>query len=289
MAALTDRLRRLRTLPAMPATVVRLVHALNNGELPVAELERIVRTDQAISAAVLRAANSALEGASGRVFTLPESVTRLGMRKLQKIVVAHQFSPVLRAGGQSYGLVAGELWRGAIGGAMAAELIARKTGLLDPAVAFVCGLLRDIGKSAMDVLFDRNALLAAVRSRQPGQTHLQVERAAFGVDHAELGGELARLWTIPDRLAHAIACHHQPPDEGAGADPLIDVVHCADLLCVLLGLGVGLDGLAYTISDGARRRVGFERENVENYLRDLRLQLQVATAEYESYLDGAAP
>ena len=279
--ALKDKLRRLRTLPAMPGTVVRLLHALNNGELPIADLERTVRTDQAISAAVLRAANSVLEGAAGRVFTLKESVTRLGMRKLHKIVIAHQSSPVLCNGGRAYGLVAGELWRGAIGGAIAAELIARKTGLLDPAVAFVGGLLRDIGKSAMDLLIAPADVLRATRGRKEGQTQLQLEREVFGTDHAELGGELARLWMLPERLARCIALHHQPPDDEKQTDVLIDIVHCGDLLCVLLGLGAGLDGLAYVLSDGARRRIGLEREHGENYLRDLRVQLDMATAEFE--------
>ncbi len=258
MGAMKRDLASIKSLPAMPATVLRLIRALNGEGIDASEIEKIVRGDEAIALEVLSIANSAAGGgAPGRVFTLQESVARLGTRRLQKIALQHKCGRLLEDGGRGYGLRRGELWRGSIAGAVAAEILARRTHSCDPGVAFVAALLRDIGKLALDHLSDPDQVDRAICAADASLGQLELERREFGRDHTEIGEELARLWNLPERICAAIRNHHTPPD-GPARDPLIDVVHVADALRSWIGIGLGNDGLNYPVDQAALARLGLD-------------------------------
>jgi HD-like signal output (HDOD) protein len=262
------------------------VQALSGDDMGMDEVERIVRSDEAIAIAVLRLANSAAHGQSGRTFDLRESITRLGGRRLQQLALSLSAGRVLGDGGKGYGLRRGDLWQGSLCGALAAELIAQRTGLEDPSTCFVAGLLRDVGKIAMDALFDVAKLEEAFRAeRDEGEDgepveQLALERRVFGIDHAELGGELCRIWKLPERLQNTVRHHHEPPGRD-DADPLIDIVHCGDVLTCMTGIGAGHDGLAYRLDERAAEVVGLQNTTAESYLPELLERLHKASEQMQ--------
>jgi HD-like signal output (HDOD) protein len=278
-----DPLQALDRLPSLPNTAVRLVEALNGDGMSMAEVEQIVRCDEAVVAAVLRLANSATH-AGERTFDLKESITRVGGRRLQQLALSMSAGRLLQDGGKGYGLQRGELWRGSLCGALAAELLAQETGRADSSLCFVAGLMRDVGKIAMDAAFDVGSMLTAFSQgrqyaveRGAGERgesgvepvaldQLEVERQIFGLDHAGLGAELCTRWNLPDHLVLAVRYHHEPAEVGEERDALIDVVHCGDALTCMLGIGVGFDGLAYRIDEGARHNLGLEGRSIETFL-----------------------
>jgi len=246
VAGVRNVLDKIDDLPSMPAAAARLVSQAMDDAVGSEELERLARTDEAISTAILRRANSATYGRPGRIFSLEESIRRLGRRLIVRIALEHQVGALLAAGGSAYGLRRGDLWRGALAGGLAAEAIAQELG--DPAVpsdlAFLGGLLRDIGKLAIDASgFDASGM------PQDEACFLEHERATVGADHAELGGALAGKWLLPERLANAIRFHHAPPPpDDPRHDPLFDVVHAADVVVLWIGLATGDDGLRYRLA-----------------------------------------
>lgn len=274
MASLKARLEEIESLPALPSTVVRLIRGLSDNNVSAEELESIIKTDEAISAIVLRVANSAAQGQAGdRVFTLQESIARLGTRVLYKIAVSQQCSAVLADGGKGFGLMRGQLWIGALGGAIAADAIARQVGGVDASVCFVGGLLRDIGKLAMDRLVGADEMQRAFAKVKSGVQQIEIESEAFGLSHAEAGAELARIWGLPEEIARAIRYHHEPDLCEEGDQRLCDVVHGGDAIALWMGLGVGHDGLAYPISARAKEQLGLRRKKVETYMSAVKLEL----------------
>ena len=214
MAAMSDRnerLKKLQSLPALPATVTRLISALNNKDLELAELVDIVKRDEALTVAVLRLANSSVyNGQQDESFDLNQSITRIGFKKLREIALAHKTSKLLERPVEGYGLDRGQLWSGAIAGAVSAELIARQTQLVEPELAFVAGLLRDIGKLALEALFSSEEL-SRTFARRSDKKQIDLEQEIFGMNHAELGHELGQMWELPQRLCDAIRYHHGVP------------------------------------------------------------------------------
>lgn len=267
MASLNDTIAALDRLPALPATSMRLISMLAGGgrDADLREIERIVSHDEAVAASVLRRANSAAFGMRGRVAGLSDAIRRLGTRELCRIALETQTSGMLANAGRSYGLRRGALSQSALGGAVAADALAR-VHRLDREVAFVAALLRDIGKLAIDAIAGPDALekIAAAADTRP---FLAYEREAFGADHAELGALLCERWTLPTDIVHAVRGHHEPPSNPV--EPLTDIVHAADCVARWAGLGLGCDGLMYPFDAGARERLGMTRDDLEALVADV--------------------
>ncbi len=252
-------------LSPAPVVIARVASMLSSGEYNSKELEDLIMTDEAISASVLRTANSAAYGVPGRVFDLREGIVRLGSKTLRRIVLEHKSSELFDGAGEAYGLRRQDLWRGSVGGALAAELIAESRKVCEPGVAYVAGLLRDIGKLAVDVALGADAFRDIDPDETPERGFTEQERLRLGVDHAELGAALAKRWNLPDRICAAIHHHHRPPEPGeTGADPLIDVVHAADFITLWSGLCIGDDGLQYQLAPHVRESLKIDRASAEH-------------------------
>lgn len=290
MAGVTELLERIDRLPALPATVARLVPMLTDDTSTTDDLLSLVNKDEALAMAVMKLANSAAFGAPGRTFSLKESVVRLGRRRLKALVMEQQTAPLFAKGGASFGLQRGSLWRGSLAGAFAAEAIAASVPDAEPEVAFLCALLRDVGKIVLDLHFGA-AYMGRVKdelAREPGTdgvSFVEAERRAVGFDHAELGAALARRWRLPDRVADAIRFHHDPPGAAPRHDALFDVVHAADTVCLWAGLSVGADGLQYRLAEHVRTSLSLDRSSAEGYILSMCDRLREA----EEQLGIAAP
>jgi HD-like signal output (HDOD) protein len=84
----------------------------------------------------------------------------------------------------------------------------------------------------------------------------------FGIDHAEIGANILRRWSFPPSMISAVRWHHEP-DSAPKPNHLIDVVHVADVLCLMSGIGVGREGLQYRPSPSACERIGLTEEHLE--------------------------
>ncbi len=262
MAGLNDVLS-LDNLPALPASMARLIPLLLDPETGWADLERIVRQDEALTAAVLRTANSARYGSPGRHFDLRASMTRLGREALRRCLLEQQVSATVAGENAAFGLQRGALWRSALAGAIAAEELAARHTPAEAPLAFMCALLRDIGKLALNVRYGAGYLSIVSTHAHEGSSFVEVEHDALGFDHAQVGAALARRWRLPERVARAIETHHAPPPPGPAHDPLFDIVHAADMICRWAGLGVGVDGLEYRLAADVREALRLDRRSAE--------------------------
>ena len=99
------------------------------------------------------------------------------------------------------------------------------------------------------------------------------EQKAFGFDHAQVGAALARSWGLPVELLHSIRFHHAAPKDDL-SNPLYDIVHCGDGLAMMLGYGVGYDGLSYSLGPDSKRLLGLDQGRLESLLVKVRLRLR---------------
>lgn len=285
MADMNDILSRIERLPALPASVLQLTAMLTDGRAHLGELEAIARRDEALTAAILRCGNSARYGRPGRVFDLRESLVRLGGKTLLKLVLEHKVAGMFKDAGAAYGLMRGAMWRGSLGGAIATELLSDRIKSPDADVCFLCAMLRDVGKLALDAHYGPQYISLVSAHLRADRTFVEAERAALGYDHAALGAELASRWGLPQRLCDAIRHHHEPPENPPLHDNLFDLVHAGDIICLWAGLAVGYDGLQYRLAPHVRMRLRLDRHEAETDIAQTWARLR----ELEEFMFGSAP
>jgi len=250
MAALITRLTAqevaaaVAELPAMPSSITEVISACDDQDMTVGQLSQVVLRDQNLTANILKLANSSFYGHARRVTTVTEAVVMLGFSAIKSLAISSHTARLLSGGLPGYGLQQGELWRHSISVAFTARRLAVEVKLAPVEEAFIAGLLHDIGKtilsSYMENAFDEVTRIAQER-RMPFH---EVEAELLGFDHAELGAQVAAAWSFPPELEEAIRFHHSP--SGATLKPaLAHCVHLADAACMMLGVGLGADGLMY--------------------------------------------
>ncbi len=248
---LNQLIARLGELPPMPQVAQKALELIRDPRSNMADLARVLAIDEAMASLVLRWANSAYYGLKYPVATVQQAVTFLGQRTLHSLILAASVASLLERPAPGYALERGELWRHSLGVAAGARLLAARFGSHLAEEAYHAGLLCDIGKLALESLLRTVNLEAESLKNRPFS---DLERDLFGVDHAALGAEMARRWNLPIALVDAIAHHHAPSQAEEGAI-LAAAVHLADAAVMMMGIGIGRDGLQYTLDPLACERL----------------------------------
>lgn len=191
-------------LPALPMPRMRALALLNDDNSGLRDVSEVVEGDPALTAAVLRAANSAISAPRSRIRSASQSIVRIGLGATRRIVlgavVGNAFEHLERAD-----LNVDVLWRHLIATALIADTVGKTGhGTTD---AFTSGLLHDIGRLAM-ASRDPNRYARIVSLARRGVPVVQAEHLMFGADHLQIGVELAREWRIPLEITEAIGTHH---------------------------------------------------------------------------------
>ena len=115
---MNDILAHADDLPAFPAVVARAAAILVDERSGMADVEKIVRQDEALAAAVVKRGNSARYGAAGKAFNLQQSLARLGRVAAMELVADVKVSSYMERAGETYGLRRRALWQGSLFGAI---------------------------------------------------------------------------------------------------------------------------------------------------------------------------
>ena len=122
------------------------------------------------------------------------------------------------------------------------------------------GLLHDVGKIILDpyVLERKDAFRDFMKDET--KTVLDAEKQILGFDHAEIASDLCRKWNIPENIITAIQYHHYP--SRLAGNELAYIVHTADYLVKLSGLGYEDDDVMCEVDEGALEFLGLTQEDI---------------------------
>ena len=246
---LDDLVRQVRDLPSLPTSVTRVMQLTNDPKAGLSDVAQALASDQGLAARVLKLANSAYYGSSRRIGTVSEAVVILGMRTTRNLTLATSCQDMLEREVQGYFLPRGALWRHSLACAAAAQNLAKRANFRGTEEAFVAGLLHDIGKVVMSAYLKAEFAQVLTRVAKGKLTFSDAEREALGFDHAEVGARLLERWNLPAALVTAVRHHHVPSQ--VPENLLAALVHVADTICLTLGIGLGVDGMAYALDPNA--------------------------------------
>ncbi len=236
----------LEKLPPLPPLAYQAIEMIHQEQVSLQELVEVVRYDPALTANILRLCNSPYFGLREEVHSLQQALLLLGTQQLLKLFIAGGVSQAFNRATPVYFSEVRGLWRHSVNCALMVSLLAQELTVEEESFCFTAGLLHDVGKLALAIYVDRQfpQIIELVEKRKlPFQA---AERLVLGIDHAEVGGEMARIWRFPSRLGLAIAGHHLDKID-AWHDDLTLLVYLADMLVLMFGQDLGQDGLAYTL------------------------------------------
>jgi HD-like signal output (HDOD) protein len=210
---------------------VEIVEKLNQPEMDLEEVGRIIAQDVGMTAQVLKLVNSAFFGLRRQLANASEAVTYLGGETMKSLVLSiHAFSQFESADLGEFSL--DKLRSHSTEVAAAAKAIALAEGAEVKVVdeAFVAGMLHDIGKLVLLSNFGKQ-YREVFRLEQEKQVDASAaEERVFGANHADIGGYLLGLWGLPVPVVEAIALHHSPRSSPQKTFTPLTAVHVADAL-----------------------------------------------------------
>jgi putative nucleotidyltransferase with HDIG domain len=245
-------LSRLSSVTAIPTASVELVRLLKEEDVPNA--------------------NSAYFGYPRAVSTIRDAIFLLGRNEIFQLVVASVVGKMTQQSVRGYGLSPNELWDHLMGVAIVARRLGEAIHPKIPSYTFTAGLLHDIGKVVLGTFgeVDPAPVLELAEREEIGLA--VAEQRILGIDHAEVGALLLEGWNLPAYLSEVVRWHHEP-----GKDPgqavVAGLVHVADALCIVAGIGISVQGhirrLAEEVLGKARLETRVSDEVIAQALAEL--------------------
>ena len=260
---LDEIVQRVQTLPRLPDTIVHLTHVVGDPRSSLPQIVGVIRYDPVLTAELLRMCNSAYYGVAREVESLDDAVRLLGTTKVFQLAMAAYTRAMLAAPQEGYGLPAGALWTHSVTVALAGRLVAQRMNCPQLGLLFTAGLLHDCGKVVLNEFVRAEFAEIVRRVVEDRLSFCDAERQVLGYTHAEVGARVAEAWKLPASIVDCIRYHHEP-EQNTPPSAVVDAVHLADSVGLMLGVGAGDDGLAYRASAVALARHGLTAADLEN-------------------------
>lgn len=227
-------------IPAMPVVAVRAMRELADPDASAKAIAATISLDPAMTARLLRIANSPVFGARRKINTVSDALVLVGFSAMKGLIITVSTRGIYKC----TGLMEQLLWEHALGCAIAANAVARAARNVPPDEAFVGGLLHDVGRTALahsyraeyEIMFKR-----FYNEERPNRDLLRMEHEAFGLSHLDLGEKVIEKWGLSEDLREAAALHHAQKREDldkAGNPALAATVNLANIICQHLAIGM---------------------------------------------------
>ena len=277
MTSLQAVIKEIKNLKPIPAVVTSLLEIVDDPSASMKDITKIIRYDPAITADILRTANSAYFGLKHPAETIQEAAMMLGTDHLVDLVMLKISAQITKGTQKGYDLREGALWKYSVSSALIAKPVADQLDLPNKNNIFTASLLKDIGKTVLDKFvqdaFEKIYNLVI----NENFSFMEAEKQMIGVDHAELGGMIAKMWKFSPKMVKIIRNHHLT-SETMVRDKDIAVVYLSDCICMMMGMGVGADGLAYRFHQQAMDYIGISAEDTLKIIAEFTCRMEEVEA-----------
>lgn len=220
--------KSVQDLPALPGVVTRILKETESPDACAVTIERMLSSEQALASKVLRVVNSAYYGLSGQVTSLSQAIVILGLQQIRNLVLSVSAFSSIKPRTPRQQETMRVFWLHSFGTAAATQIIAQRKRfpIQDAETAFVGGLLHDIGRLFLFSNFTQTYDQVLRYAEQKGMPIENAERRLLGLDHGDIGAQMAEHWRLPKTLIKLIADHETPSADNP--DPLLFALNVAD-------------------------------------------------------------
>lgn len=183
----TDQL----VLPTLPEIALSIRHVAEDPEATIDDIIECLQRDPAMSARLLRVANSPLVRSPVPITDLTTAISRLGIDYTASLVVSLSMQQLFQATSEQVDQRMRDCWSQSVSIAAAAQVLARHFSDLPPDQALLAGLIHQIGKLPLLSYAENNGQLL--------QDGVSLD---FVMDklHSSLGSYILKTWRLPTEL-----------------------------------------------------------------------------------------
>lgn len=204
------KLKSCTSLPSPPKVALKIIEVVKNPEIEIDDVVGILTLDPALSAKILRLANSPLYANAKNVGNLQKAIMLIGLNGILSLALSFSLVRSMRRE-QDVGLDHGKFWRRALISGSVGLALGRACNRLDPEELFMAAFIQDIGMLVLDQV--EPSLYAHPNFDQLSHQSISAhEREHFGADHASVGSWFLQQWNFPDSLLMAIQNSHDSKD-----------------------------------------------------------------------------
>ena len=191
-------------LPSLPSVVLKIIEASKDPDIGLADVAQIIQVDPALSAKLLKVANSSMYARRREITNLRDALALLGLNA--SLIIALSFSLVKSLSSSAdNSMNYEEFWKRSILSATIARQIGFKLKLPNLEDFFLASLLQDIGILAIDCT---NPEGLPTEFNASHLSRVNSEQDKLGLDHSDIGAWLLKSWNLPEKLYKAVLCSH---------------------------------------------------------------------------------
>ncbi|MDR4496504.1 MAG: HDOD domain-containing protein [Candidatus Scalindua sp.] len=261
-------LNKIKELPPLPQSIPRILEITRRTDSSAQDLARVFELDPTLTASILKLANSSYYGFNREISTISHAIVCLGFDTIKSIALTASTQNMLNDGLFAYKLEKGMLWQHSTTCATCARMIAQRIKYKDCEEAYVAGLLHDIGKIILSSFAEEQYDQILEKTKDNKTPFNIAELEVLGYDHPQIGGKIIEKWNLPPVLVEAVQFHHQP-EKAVENKTLTYIIHLADAICDMLGIGLGSDGLMYVFEKNTFTVLGLSEDEGESIMSEL--------------------
>ncbi len=196
--------KHIDKLLAFPSTIAQVLKISDEDTSGAGDLGKVIESDSAVAAEVLKLANSVYFAArDSRITSLKTAIVRIGFNQTKSIVMSMSVMKGINENNYQTGFSHKEFWFHSLAVAVAAEAIAKKTKIIQPDEAFVLGLLHELGVLLYNEYINKVFLLLLDKSTSKGFPFTAFQQDTLRFSHNDLVARLAEKWNFSKEVVQA--------------------------------------------------------------------------------------
>ncbi len=269
-------------IATLPEVTIKIIDVVEDAKSTADDLQKVIKSDPALSAKILKVVNSAFYGLPGQVADVERASLLLGGVAVKNIAVAASLAKMYSGRQYANLFPAKDLWRHSIAVGVAAKRFAEVTGHSAAGDEFfLAGLIHDLGLLVERQVFPKE--LGEVCRRcdvEDGDFH-QLEQGIVGATHEDFGEGLTTQWRFPKTLQAAAGFHHRAHDLPDDLRKIGMTLQTADILCCQEKLGLALTAKDQELTQDFLDEIGITSGQLMEIRGELAEKIEEAEAAFD--------